>query len=107
MAAKAGIISYTIELRDTGMYGFILPKDNIKPMGREIWEAMRVFVDVSLESENVNGTFMKVVYEEAVEENESKVNETDVTLGIEENDESSARGRWEVAFVLSVTILLI
>jgi len=31
---------YTIELRDTGRYGFILPADQIIPQGEEIWAAM-------------------------------------------------------------------
>jgi len=31
---------YTIELRDTGRYGFVLPPDQIIPQGEEIWAAM-------------------------------------------------------------------
>ena len=35
---EAGIkYTYTIELRDTGNYGFILPADQIIPTGEEIW----------------------------------------------------------------------
>jgi extracellular matrix protein 14 len=51
MSAKAGIIAYTIELRDTGSHGFLLPKKQIIPMGKEIWEAMKVFVEVVLEAD--------------------------------------------------------
>jgi len=45
--------AYTVELRDTGRHGFVLPADQIKPSGEELWEAERVvlqkMVDVSSE----------------------------------------------------------
>jgi hypothetical protein len=44
MASGAGLLSYTFELRDTGDYGFILPKDEIVHLGEEIWAAMRLFI---------------------------------------------------------------
>jgi carboxypeptidase A4 len=34
--------AYTIELRDTGRYGFILPEDQILPSGEELWAAQEV-----------------------------------------------------------------
>ena len=34
--------AYTIELRDTGRHGFILPPEQIIPSGEELWEAERV-----------------------------------------------------------------
>jgi len=37
--------AYTIELRDTGKYGFILPAVEIIPQGQEIWASMLYFVD--------------------------------------------------------------
>jgi len=33
------VFSYGVELRDTGTYGFILPADQIRPQGEEIWAA--------------------------------------------------------------------
>jgi len=46
--------AYTVELRDTGRHGFILPEDQIQPSGEELWEAERVvlqkMVDVSSEN---------------------------------------------------------
>ncbi|TDZ29536.1 putative metallocarboxypeptidase ecm14 [Colletotrichum spinosum] len=40
--------SYQIKLRDTGSYGFLLPKDNIVPVGEEIFDAMKYFGDYLL-----------------------------------------------------------
>jgi hypothetical protein len=37
--------TYTIELRDTGMYGFQLPPDQIIPTGEEIWAALKSFAN--------------------------------------------------------------
>jgi hypothetical protein len=37
--AKANF-SMTVELRDTGDYGFILPPEQIKPTGEEFWAGM-------------------------------------------------------------------
>ncbi|KAL6863195.1 putative metallocarboxypeptidase ecm14 [Amphichorda felina] len=40
--------SYQIKLRDTGSYGFLLPKDNIVPTGEEVFNAMKYFGDYLL-----------------------------------------------------------
>lgn len=32
--------AYTLELRDSGRYGFILPANQILPSGKETWNAM-------------------------------------------------------------------
>jgi len=37
--------AYTIELRDTGAYGFVLPPAQIIPTGNEIWASMMYFVN--------------------------------------------------------------
>jgi len=38
-------LSYTVELRDTGRYGFELPPDQIIPTARENWNAFRGLVN--------------------------------------------------------------
>lgn len=42
---KAGIkYSYTVELRDKGRYGFLLPSTQIIPTGRETFAAIKAIV---------------------------------------------------------------
>merc|ERR1712012_348705 len=36
--------AFTVELRDTGAYGFVLPKEQIIPSGEEMWAAMEVVI---------------------------------------------------------------
>merc|ERR1712226_232201 len=44
--------AYTIELRDTGTHGFILPENQIKPSGEELWEAERLVFKKMIEVSN-------------------------------------------------------
>ncbi|VEL12262.1 unnamed protein product [Protopolystoma xenopodis] len=37
--------SYTIELADQGRHGFVLPAAYIRPVGKQLWTALQVFVD--------------------------------------------------------------
>ena len=48
MSSKAKMIGYAIELRDTGDTGFLLPPDQIIPVGEEIWAAMEYFIEYVL-----------------------------------------------------------
>ena len=38
--------SYTIELRDTGDFGFVLPPDQIGPAAEEQWAGMQVMLSL-------------------------------------------------------------
>jgi len=40
--------SYQIKLRDTGLYGFLLPKEHIRPTGEEMFEALKHVADFLL-----------------------------------------------------------
>lgn len=48
---STGIIwSYTVELRDTGRFGFLLPPEEIIPNGQEIWAAVQTFAGYILDN---------------------------------------------------------
>ena len=40
--------SYQVKLRDTGSYGFLLPKEHIVPSGEEMLNALKYFGDFLL-----------------------------------------------------------
>ena len=41
--------SYTLELRDTGRYGFLLPQSQIIPSGEEVWASVVAIADELME----------------------------------------------------------
>ena len=43
-----GVISYTIEVRDTGAYGFVMPPEEILPNARENWEGALAMMEATL-----------------------------------------------------------
>ncbi|KAF2862469.1 hypothetical protein K470DRAFT_11423 [Piedraia hortae CBS 480.64] len=47
---------YDIKLRDRGTYGFLLPKENIVPTGREMFDALMYFADFLLEEKSASAT---------------------------------------------------
>ncbi|KZZ99362.1 zinc carboxypeptidase [Moelleriella libera RCEF 2490] len=49
--------SYQIKLRDTGSYGFLLPKDQIVPTGEEMFSAMKYFGDYLLGNNGIERLF--------------------------------------------------
>lgn len=38
-------VVYTIEMRDTGFYNFLLPASQIKPNAEEVWNGISVILD--------------------------------------------------------------
>jgi extracellular matrix protein 14 len=45
--------SFQIKLRDTGSYGFLLPKENIIPTGEEAFNALKYFGDFLLGNKGI------------------------------------------------------
>jgi len=41
--------SFSMELRDTGRYGFLLPAEYIKPVGEEVWEFHKTIAELVIE----------------------------------------------------------
>ena len=41
-------LSYTIELRDNGTYGFVLPADQIIPTGQELTKALKSMIEYAV-----------------------------------------------------------
>lgn len=56
--------SYQIKLRDTGSYGFLLPKENIIETGEEAFNALKYFGDYLLGNRGIESTLFKELYED-------------------------------------------
>jgi len=55
--------SYQIKLRDTGSYGFLLPKENIIPTGDEAFNAVKYFGDFLLGNKGIESNLLHELHQ--------------------------------------------
>lgn len=55
--------SYQIKLRDTGSYGFLLPKENIIPTGEEAFNAVKYFGDFLLGNKGIETNLLHELHQ--------------------------------------------
>jgi hypothetical protein len=77
MGSKAGILGFTLELRDEGEIGFLLPPTEIIPTGEEIWPAMVYLMQFAVSNE-LPEMYKQIQKEETFQNKYDKVIKTSI-----------------------------
>ncbi len=85
---QLGVTSFTIELRDTGSFGFVLPPDQILPTAEENFEGMLLFAERTTQLLSFSLVAPVPAFVEAGQTNDLDVN---VVEGVGTLDSSSVR----------------
>ncbi len=88
--------SYQIKLRDTGSYGFLLPKDNIVPTGEEAFNAVKYFGDFLLGNKGIECNLAEELHRGITNHLETKKVEEEQLVEDDDITDYVAEINWEL-----------
>lgn len=88
--------SYQVKLRDTGAYGFLLPKENIVPTGEEAFNAVKYFGDFLLGNKGIESNLVEEMHRGVVSHSKVQTGEEEQLVESEEVEDYVAEINWEL-----------
>jgi len=88
--------SYQIKLRDTGSYGFLLPKENIVPTGEEAFNAVKYFGDFLLGNRGIESNLAEELHQGIVKSPETQEAEEEQFVEDDDTKDYIAEVNWEL-----------
>ncbi|KAH8780375.1 putative metallocarboxypeptidase ecm14 [Hyaloscypha finlandica] len=88
--------SYQVKLRDTGAYGFLLPKENIVPTGEEAFNAVKYFGDFLLGNKGIESNLVEEMHRGVVSHSKVQTGEEEQLVEGEEVEDYVAEINWEL-----------